>query len=463
MLVIFVVIDLFMMLAANFLTESTLLYKYGRDLLVEMFYILAILVVMLLFKNAYVFTDRRERFWNGVTLAIPLLVISLYNFANSIMDLGGFSISKFINVLILSIFIGIAEEFLCRGWLQNEFLERFSTNKKDIVKSIILASFIFGFMHIWNLNSQTLYVTILQIVNATSIGILLGTIYYKTKNIWSVIFLHSFYDFAIFLGEMNLVKDCTYGLPTAGIMIVDIVGCVLTSALWLLCAKYVFNKIDFDGEQVSLKKKNKINNITCTAMVIVFILLLVPLERFVPEYDDYKTCYTYIEIDRFSEYEVHYPNYNKYTIKYTESSDEELEGLPSSLIGNKYEFTFKMNPNRTISIRNEITGYEIKLEIDSIKSFEILKNGTKYYFIVSTTQNVGRVYLSDYFSEENMSNDNNYLNNFDATFDYYELPEISKIGYITLEDVGAKYPYMLSSANDEFVIIRKDLYKLKEK
>ena len=44
---------------------------------------------------------------------------------------------------------------------------------------------------------QTLFETIMQVLQTTSVGILLGAIYFRTKNIWSVVALHGFYDFAI--------------------------------------------------------------------------------------------------------------------------------------------------------------------------------------------------------------------------------------------------------------------------
>lgn len=220
MFFIFLILDLFMMFIATMLTNTTSFFKYGSDLITEMFYALAVLVVMLLFKNSYVFTDKRTKFWDGVKLAIPILAISIINLVDSASSLSDFSLAKFINVLVFCVFIGIAEEFLCRGWLQNEFIERYSDNKKNVITSIILASLVFGLMHITNLGAQTTFETILQIINATAIGVLFGSIYYKTKNIWTVIFLHSFYDFSIFLGEMNMIKDCTYNEPTFGVTLV---------------------------------------------------------------------------------------------------------------------------------------------------------------------------------------------------------------------------------------------------
>ena len=219
MVIVFLIINTLVMISSTIIASSSLFSRYGEDIIVEVFYSILVLIVMLLFNNSYVFTDKKEGFWKSVTLAVPMLVVSFINFGTGIVEAQSASLDKLLNVLILSIFVGIAEEFLCRGWLQNEFIERFSHNKKEIVISIILSSFVFGSIHFTNIIDQTILETILQVINAISLGMLLGAIYYKTKNIWAVIFLHAFYDFAIFLNQISYVKDCTYSTPTLGITI----------------------------------------------------------------------------------------------------------------------------------------------------------------------------------------------------------------------------------------------------
>ena len=291
MFLIFLVLDVLMMILAQVLTSTSSIYKYGVDLVKEMFYALAVLIVMLLFKNSYVFTDRKSKFFEGVKLAIPVLLISGINLFNSIASLDVFSLSRFINVLVFSIFVGIAEEFLCRGWLQNEFIERYSDNKKNVIASIILSSLVFGLMHISNLGTQNLFETILQVLNATAVGVLFGSIYYKTKNIWSVIFLHAFYDFSILLGEMNLVKDCTYNTPTTAVTIISCVSLFLLCAFWILNAIYVIKKTNFQDKRASNKKSI---NIVLLLTIIVFMLILIPIEKLAKDdFDKYEVCYNY--------------------------------------------------------------------------------------------------------------------------------------------------------------------------
>ena len=461
MLLIFVVLDLLMIIFANLMAQSTLLYKYGQEMLIEMFYAIAILIVMLLFKNSYVFTDRKEKFWTSITLGLPMLVISIINFSVNIMNLSGFNLTSFVNVILYCFLIGIAEEFLCRGWLQNEFIERFSTTKKDVIKSIILASLVFGFMHIINVKSQPLFETILQIINATTLGILLGSIYYKTKNIWAVIFLHSFYDFALFLEEVNYVKDCSYGVATVPIQIVSTISILLISLLWVLSALYVINKIEFDDDRRLLKARNKTNNVLSASIVIVFILLLVPLEQLVPDYKDYKTCYTYNEMIDFEEYEIHFPNYKSYTIENVDSSYVENDEYSGMLDGNSYKYTFKLNDNKTINIENKMTGYEAQIEYVNIDKYVVLEYDDYYLLAFITPNSETTLYISSYIRKDSMSNDNTYLDNINSSFRSYKLPKIDEFGYITLGE-NEKYIYLVSEHQDRFVLIGRDLYLIKD-
>ena len=74
MFFIFLFIDIGMMLVAELLTSTTSFYKYGSDLITEMFYALTVLIVMLLFKNSYVFTDKKTKFIDGINLYVDINV-----------------------------------------------------------------------------------------------------------------------------------------------------------------------------------------------------------------------------------------------------------------------------------------------------------------------------------------------------------------------------------------------------
>ena len=456
MVIIFLIINLSVMLCATIVTSSFLFAKYGEDVIIEVFYSILVLIVMLLFHNSYVFTERKEGFWKSVSLAVPMIIISLINFSSGIIEARGASLDKLINVFVLSIFVGIAEEFLCRGWLQNEFIERFSHNKKEIITSIVLSSFVFGFMHLSNIVIQTPLETVLQVINAVSLGLLLGAVYYKTKNIWSVIFLHAFYDFAIFLNQVSYIKDCTYNTPTLAISAYELFSILVLSCLWILGFISVIRKCDFN--ELSFKKK-KNNTFIYILMGITFLTLYIPFEKLIPEYKDYKVCYTYNEISKQDNYTIHYPYYKKYMIRNDIDNSYEYENdLDKLLSFNNYEYSVSLNDNNTVIVKNINTGYEYKLEFSDVVDILVLEREDDYILVVQTSENESTIYYSNYFRKDNMSNDDNYLKNI--TFKKFELPEIDRLGYISYNE-GINYPYMISSGYDEFIIMDDELYLLK--
>ena len=453
MLALFVLIDFVMIIMSNVLASSSLMAKYGQDLIIEFFYAIAVLVVMLLFHNAYVFTTKKEKFWPSVCLALPILVVAIFNFVTNLVNLKDFSLANFLNALVLCIFIGVAEEFLCRGWLQNEFIERFSKTRKDVIKSIVLASLIFGLMHIINIGSQPLFETILQIINAFSIAVLLGSVYYKTKNIWSVIFLHAFYDFSIFLGEINLVKDCTYNTPSTGVIITSTISVLLISAFWLLGSAKVLNSCEFEEDRYD---KARVNNNLTAAIVISFLLLFIPIHNLVPDYDKYEVCYTYDRTSITEDYTVHYPSYKEYTI--TESAKVETE---EGSYNEQYEIVFTLNNNGTVNVKNENTNIEERLDIKHAIDLEIIPNEEYYDIVIRTTDNESTIY----YCHLNKATINNKKTLFefltsDEAFKKFELPNVT-IGYITLGNEETNYPYMLSNNRDEFIIKNEKLYLIK--
>ena len=461
MILIFIVIDFSITFLANLLLGTTFIYKYGQELIVEIFYALLVLIVMLLFKNSYVFTNKQEKFKKSISYGLPMILVSIIFLVSSIFSLDGFSIPNFINVLIFCIFIGIAEEFLCRGWIQNEFIERYSKDKKSVILSIILSSLVFGLMHITNVTTQSLFETILQIINATAMGVFLGSIYYKTKNIWSVIFLHSFYDFSIFLGEMNLVKDCTYATPTMGIVIVNSLSIIVTSLFWIFSAIYVIKKTDYKDEKANLENKNTWVKV---CIVITFILMFAPFNLLVPEMKDYMVCYNYETIDSFENYVVHYPNYRVYDINETRENLNYIgdDTLEEGIIDDVYGFEFELKDEQ-LYVKNKSTGYQVKLDLENVYNYEVIEDMGTYMLLIETYDMESTIYYSDYITKYNMTNEKSYLDNLKNSFIKFEVPIIDNIGYVTFDNKPHKYPIMESNANDKFIIIDKKLYLISNK
>ena len=205
-------------------------------------------------------------------------------------------------VIIYVVLIGLFEEIFFRGIIENELLEKYSSNKKEILISIIISGVVFGAVHLTNLFAgQDLLTTMMQFVQTTAIGILFGTVYYKTRNIWAMIFLHSFYDFSVLLSEVNLVTDCGYvsNVPIS-ITAASMVASIILSLIYLLYSASIFEE-----------KKTKIYNNGIFILIALFFISNILFGLFGASTEDYYVCTSY-DVKEFSQVETHYYSYDDF-------------------------------------------------------------------------------------------------------------------------------------------------------
>lgn len=456
MLIVFILIDGVITVLPSVISNNITYYKYGTELLLEVIYAALVLIVMILFKNSYVFTAKKQKFVKSITLGFPMLIIAAISLLESLSSLDGFNFGNFINLLLLTIFIGIAEEFLCRGWLQNEFIERYGDTKKHIVLSLLFSSLIFGLIHFSNmLAGQDLFTTIVQVIQATSAGLLLGSIYYKTKNIWAVIFLHSIYDFCLMIGDLNLIKDCTFNTPTTGIVLYNTFSTLVLSAINIVGALLVLKRTNLkDGTKVIDKNDKRL----VSMLITLFVVLMLPFQVFIDGYEDYQVCYEYNSKSvNYNDIETHYPYHNKYNINYT----RDVYVGENDKIETKYSFEFFINNDGLLEIRNKNNNDFTVLDYKNIKSFEVIENFSSFLVVINSTDTETKIYYSNFFNKSSLSNTQSFLDEFKKSFKTYDLPYIKEIGYITLINENYKYPLFISETMDKYIIdIDSNLYKV---
>ncbi len=456
MLIVFILIDGVITVLPSVISNNITYYKYGTELLLEVIYAALVLIVMILFKNSYVFTAKKQKFVKSITLGFPMLIIAAISLLGSLSSLDGFNFGNFINLLLLTIFIGIAEEFLCRGWLQNEFIERYGDTKKHIVLSLLFSSLIFGLIHFSNmLAGQDLFTTIVQVIQATSAGLLLGSIYYKTKNIWAVIFLHSIYDFCLMIGDLNLIKDCTFNTPTTGIVLYNTFSTLVLSAINIVGALLVLKRTNLkDGTKVIDKNDKRL----VSMLITLFVVLMLPFQVFIDGYEDYQVCYEYNSKSvNYNDIETHYPYHNKYNINYT----RDVYVGENDKIETKYSFEFFINNDGLLEIRNKNNNDFTVLNYKNIKSFEVIENFSSFLVIINSTDTETKIYYSNFFNKSSLSNTQSFLDEFKKSFKTYDLPYIKEIGYMTLINENYKYPLFISETMDKYIIdIDSNLYKV---
>ena len=440
-LVFFVIFEIVFTIFGGVLLTTLPNYKYGEETLGELLLIIFMVIVLIVFGNSYVFKEKKVGFFKGLLIGLPMLLFSIVLLVGSIFDsIEGLNLANLINLIMLCAGVGIAEEFLCRAWLQNEFMENFGSDRKGVVYSIICSSIVFGVMHITNgiFSTQTMFETFLQIIQALGSGVLFGAVYYKTKNIWVNAFLHGFFDFSIMLSEVNLIKDCTNNYVKSSDMAIGIISSILVILFYLSCAYFAFsskNGLPFIKKD-KLKKARIISIILC---IVTFGITFIP-DMFLSS--DVTTCYRYEDKVLNEVYEIVTTNRKEYGLTF---DDHEVK-IYTSYKDYKKIVVLSIDDRRVdLSFDEDVEDFIV---IDNKDYIEILIHT---YFVESDIY-YGRIY-KDKISEI----DSNYKNKLNE----YKLPDLKSIGYIIFDRSDNKYPYMESKLGDKFYIDEEVLYLIK--
>lgn len=93
-------------------------------------------------------------------------------------------------------YVGVAlvEEVYLRGLLQNLLEDCFENSQNAVLYAILITSFLFGFGHVFGALGQPLGTIICKTVWAMALGVYLGSVYVKTRNLWVPIVLHFVID-----------------------------------------------------------------------------------------------------------------------------------------------------------------------------------------------------------------------------------------------------------------------------
>jgi membrane protease YdiL (CAAX protease family) len=435
MLIIFLfVMEVLFTIFGGVLSITLFDYKYGTTAISEMLFVFFITIVLIIAGNGYIFKEKKIGFFRGLYIGLPMLLFSVINLISSITDaVEGLKLANLVNLMFFTYLVGLAEEFLCRGWVQNEFIERFGDNRKGVILSIFLSSLIFGFMHLTNalVTPQGLFHTMMQILQAIASGFLLGSVYYKTKNIWVVAFLHGFFDFALMLSEVNLIKDCVPNTTTP-LIILGIVSSLLLVVFYLFSAFFALSRKS--GEKVTNPKKSTRNTLIAVIGMVVSIIFIFIVSMF--EGNDSSTCYKFPEKELDTPYSV-VTNYRKEYV---------FGGYDNKYILMKE--TSNYNDVLTLSAgENKVT-----LDFDgNVEDYLVIDNENNYDILVRT-ETIVEQYICYVKIDKGTVLDKENLNKVKKKFKKYDVPEIDRIGYITIDNDSYNYPYVISKTKEEFFI-----------
>lgn len=439
MFIVFMILFFVQQFGIMILQSSFTYLKYGPEISYQSIWAVLVVIIIFSFKNSYIFKEEREKTSTSIKLGWPLLVIAfIYLIINIIMGIvegSNFNIPIILNLATYCLLIGIVEEFLCRGWLLNEFLERFSNSKKNIITSIILSSVIFGFIHIFNISAgQSLADTLVQVFNAVLLGAVFGLIYYKTKNIWSVVIIHAIWDFCLMIGESTFFIDCVPGTINSTIIIyLMIVTIIIALAGGLICY-WLYKQTNLNNELKPLSKR------MYYILPIITIILYIGIDFIAPkEYDDYYICPTYKTKNIGNEYEVQYYYRQKYDLEYIENIDtpENKNGAYISNATKKQTFSLLLN-DKTLEVEfiNNKTNEKVILMKNSLYDYLLIDNKDSYAILIQSDYNK---VLYGLYSKDEISSDKQYLENIKVSLKEYIVPEINLLGSITLGTSEYKY------------------------
>ena len=175
--------------------------KFALDFLKEI--ILIAVPVALVFLFGFSSAFKRGNFLRGLFCALPLfafLVLSLLNFFNK--NLGNPEVRwQSWYMIAFGLFgmigVGIREECIFRGIVQNIIAKKYANSVKGIWLTAILGGLIFGVAHLQNLFAgMEPYAVFAQVITASISGIFYSAIYLRSGSLWALIFIHSFTDTA---------------------------------------------------------------------------------------------------------------------------------------------------------------------------------------------------------------------------------------------------------------------------
>ncbi len=130
--------------------------------------------------------------WGFLILAIYFFTLNVVILNNDIHLTIGFN--EWINTIIL---VGLIEEIVFRGFILRKFMEDFEFWKANTITSIL---FVFIHFPIWFYKGLFGFPYIVGAsITAFVLGLVFGWIYKKSNSLWSVIIIHSLYNFFVSL------------------------------------------------------------------------------------------------------------------------------------------------------------------------------------------------------------------------------------------------------------------------
>jgi membrane protease YdiL (CAAX protease family) len=319
MVMIFIIFDIGSKLIYSSSFEIITLSKYGSYIILESIWALTVFIMLVWAGNSYIFRWKKVPIRKSLGLALPPVIIGILTFTFNFSNALAYNFIDVIGLLFYCITIGLTEEFLVRGWVLTEFIERYGFDYKHVKLSILASALIFGLMHLTNIFAgQTVFETLMQVIQTTGMGYLLGTVFYRTRNIWSVVFIHAFYDFSLMLTDINRYAVCTGTAQTENTLVTLVVS-ILLCVIYFALGEYNLRKTktyNLLPEVKELTKKDiedsKRTTRLCKLVVAISFVSIIVADYMTPEMET-QVCKPYPTKEISGNYsikEVYYKTYD---------------------------------------------------------------------------------------------------------------------------------------------------------
>ena len=158
--------------------------------------------VALIFLLGYGFTLKEKGF--GKTLKASLgfaaifLVSAVLSLARDLKnpDMAWQTWDKIVLGIVMLIGVGLREELIFRGVIQNALAIKYAKSSKGIWLTVAVSALAFGLLHYGNVFSGVTFgAASLQVLGAMATGAVFGAFYLRGGNIWVPILIHAVVDF----------------------------------------------------------------------------------------------------------------------------------------------------------------------------------------------------------------------------------------------------------------------------
>lgn len=230
---------------------------YLISVLVYLSTTLILLFIIKKLKLTRILKEKGIGFGNGLKVGAFTLVLAIILFLFKLPDniaQGELQPIGYIILFLMEyIFVGITEELAFRGIVQNKIYECFDMKtRKGVYLAVIVSGIIFGSVHITNcLSGVSFRAALMQAIAVSGMGVYFSAIYYRSNNIYTLIFLHALNDIQSMassgiwgIGNIDTVIE-GYGLYAIG-------GFAIYFALGMFLLRK--SKLKINNDQPALKE-----------------------------------------------------------------------------------------------------------------------------------------------------------------------------------------------------------------